>query len=341
MKIEKSHRILVTGGTGFLGSYILRYLLKAGYNNLSSLCRSKSRFGLVENFKNQVNWIESDLLDYASLDDVFKEIDYVIHAAAIISLDPRMRAKMYKTNIEGTQNIVNLSLEHNIKKLIHVSSIAAIGRTKNDGIISESTEWQDNDQNSHYSITKFKAELELWRGASEGLSMAIVNPSLILGAGYWNNGTAGIVKRVQKGIPFYPIGSNGMCDVRDVAKSCMILLESDIESERFIISNQNMKYQEVFKLMAESLGCKYPTKPFTNFLSGLAWRAEWLRSKLTGSETLVTKESLLTTSLNSHYNNQKSIDHLNLDYRDMKDSIKEICQVYSESTTDFGILTID
>lgn len=340
MSINKSDTILVTGGTGFLGSYILRYLVKQGYTNIRALKRKTSRLALVEGIESKINWVETDILQLANLEEAFEGVDYVIHSAAIISLDPKFRDKMYDTNINGTQNIVNLCLHHKVKKLVHVSSIAAIGRDRKTKLISEETEWVDGEVNTHYSITKFKSELEVWRAASEGLNMAIINPSLIFGGGYWKYGTPAIFDRVYKGIPFYPVGINGMCDVRDVALSSIMLLESDICNERFIISNENLSFKDLFKIMGEALDCKYPTKPFTKFWREIAWRVEWLHCLITRKERLITRESLITSAANSSYDNTKSINILGMKYRDMRSSLIEIAALYKSSKSDYGVLEL-
>jgi len=331
MSINNSDRILVTGGTGFIGAYVIRDLLQKGFTNIHAIKRASSPTEMIQDFYDQVQWSECGLLETASLDKIIQNVDAIIHCAAIISLNPSDRKMMYRINVEGTANIVNLALTHQLKKVIHISSIAAIGRPLKSETITEETEWVDSEFNSHYGISKYQAELELRRGQLEGLDIGIINPGLVLGAGYWDSGTASIIKRVDKGIPFYPLGSNGLVDVRDVAKASVILLQSEIVGERYIISGQNLSYRELFNSIAEALGKSGPKRPFKAWLGALAWRVEWLRSKITGADILVSRESLSTTAYPAQYDNSKSIAELGMKYRDIRASIIEISAIYKAS----------
>lgn len=330
MNIEKHHKILITGATGFLGSYVARCLLHHGYQNIVCLKRKSSNMKFVTDFADQVEWAVADVLEISSLSDIVVDVDAIIHSAAMISLDPKDRSMLYRVNVEGTENLVNLALDNEIKKFVHVSSIAAIGRTGRVEIISEDTEWEDNPINSHYGISKFRAEMELWRAASEGLSMAIVNPSLILGTGNWNYGTPAILRRVESGLGFYPKGKIGIVDVRDVAEACVKLLESDIVNQRFIISAENISYKDVLFRIADALKVKRPAFMIPKILHTPGWIFEALVSKIMGRAPLITKESLKTTSIDTVFNNSKSVDKLGLKYRNMSDAVNEYCELYHQ-----------
>lgn len=323
--------ILVTGGTGFLGSYLLRYLVKNG-EDVRALKRPNSPMDLVRSIEDQVEWVEGDLLDIGSLEDAMKGIRKIYHAAALMSFDPSDREKMNKINIEGTANIVNIALEHPIQKMIHVSSIAALGRTENQINYTEKSHWKNSSLNSSYAISKFHAECEVWRGIEEGLSAAIVNPSVILGSGFWNSGTCKFFGQVDDGLKFYPTGQTGWVDVRDVARIMIELMNSPIEGERFIVSNENIYYQNLLSQIAHTINKKPPTIKATPFLREVAWRTEWLKSKIFSSKPiLITRETAMLSSSRCVYDNSKLLESFNYSFSPIEETIKESAIQYLSS----------
>lgn len=318
-------KVLVTGGTGFLGSYLVRQLVKKGYQ-VRILKRTTSSLTLLEEVKNQVEWMDGDILDVISLEDAMEGIDQVYHCAAVVSFDPKRVDEMMQINVEGTANVVNAALYEGIEKMVYVSSIAAIGRNKNVQRISEKSKWERSKENSNYAISKFLAEQEVWRGMAEGLDMAIVNPAVIIGSGYWDQTTVRLFKQVWDGLKFYPIGSTGFVDVRDVARMCIQLMESEILHERIIANGENCSYRHFFSTIATQLGKKVPSIQVTPLLQEIAWRVEWLRSKITGSSPLVTKESARQSARTYIYENDKSLQLLNFQYTPLTQTIEETSQ---------------
>jgi nucleoside-diphosphate-sugar epimerase len=327
----KSKTIFVTGGTGFLGSYLLRYLVKLGYQNIRALKRKNSSLALVEEVKNHIDWIEGDLLDIGSLEKGMEGVSYVYHSGAIVSFDKKEVKKMMRVNVEGTANIVNIALELGIEKLVHVSSIAALGRIKGQQNVDENTAWQRDNANSNYAISKYLGEQEVWRGMAEGLTAAILNPSVIIGSGFWDVGTANMFQEVWKGLRFYPTGASGFVDVRDVAIMAIKLMESDLYKERFIVNNKNLHYEEFFSKIAEKLNKKPPNIKVTSFMRGLAWRLDWLRSKLTSNPHLITKETANLVSNIFYYDNRKSIDAFDYQYISFEKTMKDIADQFIAS----------
>jgi len=217
----------VTGGTGFVGAYLLRYLVQEGVR-VRALRRADSPMDLVAEIADKVEWVEGDILDVPFLETAMEGVDNVYHCAATVSFDPRDREHMMKVNIEGTANIVNICLSLNIRRLLHVSSIAALGREADTPHVNEAAKWSDSPLNSNYAISKFKAECEVWRGMAEGLDVVVVNPSVIVGSGYWEKGSSALFKTIGKGMKYYPAGGTGFVDVRDVARASIGLMNSDI-----------------------------------------------------------------------------------------------------------------
>ena len=231
--------ILVTGATGNLGAHLLLKLIAQNENNIVALKRKTSNidkvkriFGLYSNTPellfDKIKWINADITDIVSLNDAFVDIDTVYHCAAIISLGNKNYVKSYDTNVKGTANIVNLCLEHNVKKLCHVSSIAAIGANDN-GLTSEKDMLSPEETYSFYALTKYYGEMEVYRGIEEGLNAVIVNPAVIL-APYSMNKTAGFFLKffLKRKIKYYTCGKKGYIDVNDLADIMIKLTKSSI-----------------------------------------------------------------------------------------------------------------
>lgn len=200
--------ILVTGGTGFLGSYLLRALVTAG-KPVRALYRRHIPDQLLD-VKDRVEWVQGDVLDVGSLEEAMQGVAQVYHCAAIVSFHPDRRAQMLKINVEGTANVVNIALDAGVKKLVHVSSVAALGRAKEQAAINERSQWEESSNNSYYAISKHLSEMEIWRGIAEGLPAVIVNPSIILGSGYWHDGSGMLLKTPGKNFPIIPKASTGL-----------------------------------------------------------------------------------------------------------------------------------
>jgi len=321
-------KILVTGGTGFVGSYILRYLVKKDYQNLFCLKRSTSKLDLLSPVVDKITFIEGDVLDITSLENAIKQVDIVIHCAAMVSFKSKDKARMMKVNVEGTANIVNISNDNNIEKLIHISSIAAIGRSQSGKMMSEKTDWTDTKNNSDYSISKYLSEMEVWRGFAEGLPVAILNPSLIMGAGFWDIGTGELFKKVYSGLPVYPTGTNGFIDVRDVAQMAILLMEKNIVGERFICSADNIKLKDVFTTMAKILGKKPPRIKMSSTLVSIASFFLNILSFIPGYSSNLTSQSLRNASFDSLYDNSKSVKQLGYTYIPIPRTLEETGKLF-------------
>ena len=261
--------ILITGGTGLLGAHLI---LKCSIKNLKirAIYRSQEKLNEIELFfekyapksdKNhfqRIEWIKTSLNDIIGLDNAFDGIDQVYHCAAKVSLANFHKDKLFKTNIEGTANIVNLCIKHKVKKLAYVSSIASIGAEKNIEIINESNSWFKNQRHTHYAYSKFAAELEVWRGAQEGLNVVIVNPGVIIGYNFSSKSSSSIFKRVNRESPFYTNGRIALVDVNDVVKAMILLMNSNIKNERFILVSENLSQKEFLEKIANKMKKKKP-----------------------------------------------------------------------------------
>lgn len=320
--------VFLTGITGLLGSEVARQLLERGYK-IRALVRTPEN---VKLHHPDIEYVQGDILDVTVLEEQMQGMDYVIHAAAIVSFAPKDRNRMYKTNVEGTANVVNACLSAGIKKLGYVSSIAAFGRPplsemkKADRVeIDEEQKWIASETNSHYAITKYLGECEVWRGAAEGLKMVIVNPSIILGESDWEVSSTRLFKYVYDEKPFYPEGFLNFTDVRDVASALIRLLESDTQEERFCISAGMVSYKEFFDRIADRFGKKKPWFRVSAGMMGAIWRLEALKSFLTGAAPLITKETAKTAQLKILQKNGKIRETLGFEFRTLDETLDRVC----------------
>lgn len=302
--------VLVTGGTGFLGAYTIKELVEKGYQVRAIRRNNKFPFFIPSQYFKNVEWVHGDVLDVVAINEAMTGIDTVIHSAAKVSFAPKERSEMLQTNIEGTANVVNTAVEKKIRRFVHVSSVAAIGR-KQDGItVTEEQKWVDSKMNTNYAISKFHAEMEVWRGVAEGLNAVIVNPSTILGYGDWNTSSCRIFKTVYNELPWYTNGVNGFVDVEDAARAIVLLMESGINSERFILNSDNWTFRQLLDEIAKGFGKKVPGKLATNFFGSVAWRMEHLKSLLTGKPSLLTQESVRIAQTKTYFKNDKILQAL-------------------------------
>jgi len=327
--------ILVTGGTGMVGSHLMYHLLlkydtfKAIHQKTSDLSGVKKVFSYYtsdfENFFNRIIWVEADLCNIITLESAFQGVTEVYHCAALVSLNPSDYHKMRDVNINGTTNIVNLCISSSIKKLCFVSSIATIEKNNSGHLNDESENWNNSAQKSGYAITKYGAEMEVWRASQEGVDVVIVNPGVILGSGFWQKGTGKMFRQVQKGLIFYTEGVNGFVGVKDVVLIMIKLMQSEIKNERFILVSENISFKDIFFKIADALKKKRPGIRVTPFLSQVAWRLDTLTSIFTGRSPLLNKETAKTILTKEYYTSQKIQSALNYEFESIDKTIKSTC----------------
>lgn len=326
----KSSKILITGATGFIGGYILRKLSAEGYNNMICIKRSTSPMELVRNV-DSVSWVTGDIQDICFLEEVANDVDIIIHTAADVSFDPRRFKQMLATSMAGTANLVNVALDNGISKFIHLSSVAAIGRRKKEETITEKDVFSKSQYDTTYGLSKFLAEQEVWRANAEGLNTTILNPSMVLGAGRWQDSSVQIFKKIFDGLRYYPSGMTGWVDVRDVADAVVRCLTPDLNGERFIISGTNGTYQSIFEKIAKHLNVSPPKKSLSNNMGQILWRLEALRSRILHQKPIITKETVISMSALSQYDNERSLLGLQMTYTPLDKTIAESSNAFLQS----------
>ncbi len=322
--------VLVTGGTGLVGSHLLVEFVRKGVE-VKALKRPDSNIKLVDDLidfygvkkMSEIEWVDGDILDYYSLKDALKGVDKVYHAAAMVSLNPKMQQKLREVNEAGTQNMINASIEQGVKKFGYVSSIATLGNSHNGYPVDESCFWQADEKHNEYAVSKFRAEMEVKRASMEGLKTVTVNPSFIIGPGSSNRSSGQVFQKVKSGLPFYTSGSTGYVHAGDVAQAMINLMDSDIENERFILNSENRDLRSFFNSVAESFKLNPPKFKAGNLLLEIAWRMEYIKFKLTGDEPLITKSSAQIAQSKLSYSSKKLIDAIGYKFKALNEAVAD------------------
>ena len=335
--------VLVTGGTGLVGAHLLLHLaesettIRAIYRDSKSIEKTKSLFKLYqkEHLFYKIDWVQADIIDVTSLGIAFKNVDYVYHCAGLISYSPNDEELLRKVNIEGTANIVNFCIDNKIKKHCHVSSIAAIGnpashenqsssKSEQAKQITEETEWNPEAAHSDYAISKYGAEMEIWRGQQEGLSVVIINPGVIFGAGFWNQGSGLFFSSIKNGFPFYTNGLIANVGVTDVVIIMIQLMKSNLTGERFTVVAENLTFKKVIFLIAENLKVKKPKIEAKPWMTAIGWRLDWLVCTIFRTKRKLSKYSANSLHSSEFISNEKIKNALNFEFQSIDKIIEEV-----------------
>ncbi len=320
-----------------LGSYVLWVLCKEGLQVKASKRAGSSLEFVKKFFVNrdseslfyEIEWVDTDLFSLDKITEDLKDVNQVYHCAAMISASPSKREAMIWNNSKISENVVNACLNAKVQKLCFVSSIAALGEDTRNGYITEDSLWKESKDNSSYSVSKYLSEMEAWRGINEGLKTVIVNPSVILGVGDWEKGSPNLIKLLDDGLKYYSEGQSGFVYAMDVARIMFLLMQDEkFENQNYLLNSENLAYREVFAYIAKKLNVKEPNKYATPFLTALAWRMEWLRSKLNGKDPLITKESARTAHKKRAYSSDKLLNELEFKFTPIQKALDTICEAY-------------
>lgn len=337
--------ILVTGGTGMLGAQLLVQLtargtkVKALRRESSDLTLVKKTFGWYSNQPDidfdRIEWVVGDLLDSPFVYELLEGVSLVFHCAAMVSFDPADRMQLKQVNETGTALLVNAMLHYPNIRLCHVSSIAAIGANDDGSPANENTPWKQDAHTSAYSVSKYNAEREVWRGIAEGLNAVIVNPSVILGPGNWQTGSSALFALARKGMPFYTHGVTGYVDVRDVAKAMILLTDLSLSGERYIVSAANLSYREFFTQAAKALGSAPPRYEIKPWMGELAWRFYALKGFLQGKRPAITRETSRNAQKIRYFSSEKLIAQTGFRFISPEESIRHYAQLYLNDSPTF------
>lgn len=338
MTLSQPNAVFITGATGFIGSHIARTYLDNGHT-VSVLHREKGGYGMLADVADRVTWHVGDILDIPSLEAAITAGIDVIHAAAIVSFVPKDRDRMERINVEGTANVVNVCLKAGVRKVGYVSSVASLGKPVAKGgkvddsvLITEEQKWEASPLNSNYAKTKYRAELEVWRGVAEGLNAVMVNPTVVLGAGDWSRSSLQLIKYVYDERPFYTDGLVSYVDVLDVAESLYRLMQSAVSGERYILNGGTIPYRTLLERIAAALGKRPPTVRVPPLLTRVLWPIEAVRSWLTGKAPLITRETARSASAHYRFDGHRIEQVTDCQYRPLSETLKRIAGAFGQAT---------
>lgn len=329
--------IFVTGGTGLIGSHLLWELSKtnkpivalkrptSNINRVMQLFKAYSPEG--EQLFNAIQWVDGCIEDYPTVLQLLDNIKEVYHCAAIVSFHKKDASSMLETNVVGTSNLVDACLERGIDRFCYVSSVAALGSSKDGEPVSEATAWEKSKGQTGYAISKFRSEMEVWRGISLGLNAVMVNPTVVIGPGPWNSGSGQIIGTIAKGFPFYTTGITGYVDVRDVALAMVIAMEKALWGKRYVLNGENLSHQAVFNLLANALGKKPPYINVKPWLSSIAWRLAWVGELITRKPAAFTRETARSGHAKTYYTALLAEQELGIRFRSIKEAVENTVKV--------------
>ena len=324
--------IAITGASGLLGKFIASKFISEG-EKIVGLTRSKSKTLESGHLQDNISWREVNILDPISLNESLKDVHTVIHAAALVSFNQRRTKKIFDTNATGTKNVVDACLAVGVKKLIHISSVAALGRQKGMHLVNEGSTWVNNAIRSDYALSKYQAELEVYRGYEEGLHVSIVNPSVILAPSDWNSSSSQIFKYIWNENRFYTDGTLNFVDARDVANMVSVLCTNDFNGERFIANANHISFKNIFNEIAKRFNKKSPTikvnPPVTDIMAFL----EGIRSFLTNEEPIITKQTVQMAGESFYYDNKKAVEKLKISFQTLEETLDFCCNHYLQKNT--------
>jgi nucleoside-diphosphate-sugar epimerase len=323
----KTENVLVTGGAGLVGASLIASLLKQG----KKVTAIYNKTVLPAFDHNNLHKVQCDILDVITLEEIMQDVTHVYNCAGLVSFQKRDKYRLFKINVEGTANVVNAALNAGVTKMVHVSSVAALGRIRLTEPVTEKMNWTPHTSNSTYGESKYMGEMEVWRGIAEGMEAVIVNPTIVLGAGNWDDGSTAIFKSVYNEFPWYTNGVTGFVDVRDVVRAMILLMESNVSAERFIISGHNETYRNLFNGIAKAFNKKEPHREVTGFLAKLVTRMESIKTTFTRRAPLLTKETAITAMAQVNFDNSKLFRFLpQFKYHPLQQTITDSCSALQQ-----------
>ncbi len=337
-----SNPVFITGGTGLIGAHILSALLEKGVS-VRALKRPGSDLATVRKVLgyyhpdadavfSRIHWVDGSLNDPASLAAAIGDARQVYHSAGMVSFDPRDRKVLFHANAGGTAAIVDYCLKAGVEKLCYISSAATLGKPSDGELVAEKiheeTPWRLLGDESDYAMSKYEAEQEVWKGVDQGLNCVILNPTIVIGPGDWSRSSSKLFGTIWKGFPFYSSGSNAFVDVRDVARAALTLTNHSVSGERYVVVAENQSFKQVFDWIAEYLGKKKPSIPVSPLLGAIAWRADWLQSRMKGKGPEITRATLASARKQYFFSNEKIVRHLDFSFIPIETSIRDTCRLF-------------
>ena len=317
--------ILVTGATGLVGSHLLLKLIEQD-RVLVALYRSESKKNSTLDFLKErtksakvaeIIWRKGDVCNQPSLAVAFEGITHLYHCAAFISFAQYKQETLMEVNQQGTTNLVNLAIKHQLKKIAYISSIATLGSDTTSDSIDESSPWNADQDHTPYAYSKFGAELEVWRATQEGVPAVIVNPGVILGTGVEGNPLELLCNQIDNHLLFYPKGATGYVTVEDVVHVLTDLMDSETKNERFILVAENWSYEQMLRRIALIRKKRPPRIGLRKSWLQIAWGLEGILS-LFGKRRFMTQALISSLCDVKQIQGNKIIQESSFKYSDIE-----------------------
>ncbi len=328
---ERSNmKVLVTGATGFLGFHLCRALKKRGYQ-VTALRRATSDVSSLTGL--DLDFSVGDVTDPSSLELAIRDHEMVIHAAGHLAYWSRLRSIQNQINIEGTRNVINVSRRSGVRRLIFVSSVAAIGiPARGEPPADETFPFNLERGPLNYPISKKRAEELVLASNGGGLESVIVNPGALFGEwGKHFRGSEWVDKIRHRRLAFYFTGGRNLVHVEDVAKGMINALERGRNGERYILGGENLTHYESARMVAMRLKRKVLLLPVPSLVTGSFALLDPLYSAA-GRRPPVTREVHYTASRFQYYNSDKAKRELGYHFRPFADIIEEIVNRRDQSS---------
>lgn len=319
-------KILVTGATGFLGSHIVRRLLGKGHA-VRILRRQSSSTKMMDGL--QVETVLGDVTDRNSVFQAVEGCEAVFHAAGLVSFWRDHREIQRRVNVDGTRHVVEACLAHSVKRLVHTSSIAALGYAPEGRLGDESTAYNWWPYRFQYHNTKYLAEEEIRCGLERGLDAVMVNPSLVFGAGDLNLNCGSIVFQAARGnLKVYSSGGCCTCSIEDVAEGHLQAFEKGRTGERYILGGDNYTWKDLFTMVCEVVGAPPPRMKVPDVALKLLAYGYDLRARINHKEPPLTPESARCSLKTVFYSSDKAVRELGYQISPFRDTIRQTYEWY-------------
>jgi|GEM_PF-1433917 len=338
--IDKNQSVLVTGGTGFIGSYIIRKLITEGFTKVHAIQRSTSSFDLIPSaIREKVTWHICDMTDFDELDRLVIGKEVIIHCAAVVSFWPRQYEMMHKINHLAVKRLVEIAEKHQVEHFVHLSSVEALGHQEEWN--NEESAYDESTALSEYSIAKHRGDLEI---QSSSLNYTIYHPGFVLGGGHWEKAPLSFIKMIYDGMRFYPSGMIGLVDVRDIAQVLVDNLKNkSMYKSQYILVSDNVKHQYYFEEVARHLQLTGKFRRLKEPIISIAVFVESMKARFTKVAPLITRETYAISTKNLRYDNQKIANAIQFEFRTVEESLEDLCRCFMDTypKQKYGYLHLD
>lgn len=320
---------LVTGGTGFVGSHVVRALLSRG-RRVRCLVRAESRRDQLEGLPVEI--AVGNLTDAASLSPALSGVHTLYHVAADYRLWARDPQELYRANPGGTENILAAAAAAGVARVVHTSSVAALGLMPDGSAADETTPVERARIIGHYKKSKYDAERVAQKWAARGLPVVIVNPSTPIGEGDIKPTPTGqmIVDFLNRRLPAYVDTGLNLVDVRDVAEGHLAAAERGCVGERYILGNRNMTLREILETLARLTGLPAPAVRLPHWIPLAAAAVTTGVARVTGRPPRVSLESVRMSTHRMFFDAKKAVRELGLPQTPVEDALSRAVSWFRE-----------